>query len=774
MKVTIDNQEIYVKEGITILDAAQEHNIYIPHLCSHLELSPYGGCRLCIIEVEGMKGYPTACTTKVEDKMVIRTHTKTLQQMRREILQLILSEHPSACLICDEQEECSSFQQTIRKVGATTGCRWCPKDGDCELQKVVDYLEIDKITFPVYYRQLPIENHEPFYDRDYNLCIYCARCVRICEEHRKSSVISLRQRGRFSTIGPAFNMSHIDAGCEFCGACVSVCPTGALSEKGRKWGGIPDSYNASICPLCDLNCDIQVLIKKGKVIGTLPPGDPHQSGGELCVKGRFCLTHIINSPDRLKEPEYRFDEGIGIVSWDEAVKQAGKMLKDVNGKRVAVYLSPNLTLEEILAAKLFFKDIINTSNITSSILNSNLISYISLSEESISLKEIEKSDCIISVFLNGNYNYAPLTLSIKQKAEKGTPYFQIGWIKDTTSRYAYQQIIPFPGREKTFFNKIAQSIENADNSSPEIKELVKKIKISSNPIFILGPDIMGLTEADGILKIIKKIITLTGSKIFLTNPYSNLIGLLSLIDTKSNEEINELISQKKIDLLYIIGDNPFQKRPPVNSIICQSPFPAPDYLNADLALPSAMWGEISGSFADIKGNIKKFKAVTNPPGKAIQNNEIFDRINKEIGKKDIKFTYKGISKLIPKKLEMRFPFVKRKPLKIKASPPNTSFPLLLIQEKNPHIFYNISLSKNIRDMREIVTEGAIIMNPTDALKMKIQDGDSIFVKSDIYEKIYPVILRKIIPQNFLLLITSSRTFDFNPNPCPVHIRRNNV
>ena len=774
MKVTIDNQEIYVKQGITILDAAQEHNIYIPHLCSHQELSPYGGCRLCIIEVEGMKGYPTACTTKVEDKMVIRTHTKTLQQMRREILQLILSEHPSACLICDEQEECSNFQQTIRKVGATTGCRWCPKDGDCELQKVADYLEIDKITFPVYYRQLPIENHEPFYDRDYNLCIYCARCVRICEEHRKSSVISLRQRGRFSTIGPAFNMSHVDAGCEFCGACVSVCPTGALSEKGRKWGGIPDSYNASICPLCDLNCDIQVLIKKGKVIGTLPPGDPHQSGGELCVKGRFCLTYIINSPDRLKEPEYRFNEGIGIVSWDEAVKQAGKMLKDINGKRVAVYLSPNLTLEEISAAKLFFKDIINTPNITSSILNSNLISYISLSKESISLKEIEKSDCIISLFLNGNYNYAPLTLLIKQKAEKGTPYFQIGWIKDTTSRYACQQIIPFSGREKTFFNKIAQSIENADTSSPEIKELVKKIKTSSNPIFILGPDIMELTEADEILKIIKKIITLTGSKIFLTNPYSNLMGLLSLIDTKSNEEINELISQRKIDLLYIIGDNPFQKRPPVDLVIFQSCFPAPDKLNADLILPSAMWGEMSGSFANIKGNIKKFKAVTNPPGKAIQNNEIFDRINKEIGKKDIKFTYKGISKLIPKKLEMRLPFIKRKPVKAKVSPLNTSFPLLLIQEKNPHIFYNISLSNNIRDMREIVTEDAIIMNPTDALKMEIQNGDSIFVKSDIYEKIYPVIVRKIIPQNFLLLITSSRTFDFNSNPCPVHIRRNNV
>ena len=148
MKLTIDNQEVEVKEGMTVLEAAEEHNIYIPHLCSHPELTPYGGCRLCIVEVEKMRGYPTACTTMVVEGMVIRTQTKTLQEMRKEILQLTLSEHPAACLICDEAEECSDYQGTIRKVGITTGCRWCPKDKDCELQKVVEHLEIDEITFP--------------------------------------------------------------------------------------------------------------------------------------------------------------------------------------------------------------------------------------------------------------------------------------------------------------------------------------------------------------------------------------------------------------------------------------------------------------------------------------------------------------------------------------------------------------------------------------------------------------------------------------------------
>ncbi|MGC9367368.1 MAG: 2Fe-2S iron-sulfur cluster-binding protein [bacterium] len=215
MNITIDQQEIDVPDNITILEAAQLNDIYIPNLCYHPQLTPYGGCRLCIVEVEGLRGYPTACTTKVKEGMKIKTKSKTLNDMRKEILQLILSDHPSGCLLCDEQEECSSSQVTIRKVGATTGCRWCPNDQDCELQKIVEYLEIKQIIFPVYYQGFPVETEDPFFDRDYNLCIYCGRCVRICQEHRMSEVITMNQRGKLTTIGPPYDLTHIEEGCEF-------------------------------------------------------------------------------------------------------------------------------------------------------------------------------------------------------------------------------------------------------------------------------------------------------------------------------------------------------------------------------------------------------------------------------------------------------------------------------------------------------------------------------------------------------------------------------
>ena len=149
MKLTIDNLVLEVPAGTTVLAAAKAHNIYIPAICYHPEITPYGGCRLCMVEIEGQRGYPTACTTKAEEGMVVRTQSKKLQEMRRDMMQLILSEHPASCLICDEKKDCNEYMTTIRKVGMTTGCRWCPKDKDCELQKVVEYLEIDESTFPV-------------------------------------------------------------------------------------------------------------------------------------------------------------------------------------------------------------------------------------------------------------------------------------------------------------------------------------------------------------------------------------------------------------------------------------------------------------------------------------------------------------------------------------------------------------------------------------------------------------------------------------------------
>ncbi|MGD9393432.1 MAG: 2Fe-2S iron-sulfur cluster-binding protein, partial [Dehalococcoidia bacterium] len=140
IKLTIDGQEVKAKSGMTVLEAAEAAGIYIPTLCADPDLKPYGGCRLCIVEIEKMRGFPTACTTPATEGMVVRTNTEAVNEVRRTVVELLLSDHPSECLICHRRERCGPYDICLRNVAVTERCVTCAKNGNCELQDIVDYL----------------------------------------------------------------------------------------------------------------------------------------------------------------------------------------------------------------------------------------------------------------------------------------------------------------------------------------------------------------------------------------------------------------------------------------------------------------------------------------------------------------------------------------------------------------------------------------------------------------------------------------------------------
>lgn len=364
INLKINKKFVKVKKGMTLLEAAESVGVYIPTLCSHSVLLPYGGCRLCIVEIEGQEGFPTACTTPVEEGMVVHIDTKPIQELRRRILELILSEHPYTCLVCDRKERCQDYQGTIRKAGVTTGCEFCPKNGECELQEVAEHIGIKEVNFPVDYKAVPVEKDDPFFERDYNLCILCGRCVRICQELRGIGAIAFTYRGSKALVGTAFGRPLLESGCEFCGACIDVCPSGALSEKINKWEGPAERSVETICPYCGVGCKILLNVKENRVIGAIPSPEGKINQGQACVRGRFCIPEIVHSPNRLKTPLIRKNGNLVEVNWDEALDTIAENLSRYKAKQFAFIASSQCTNEDSYIFQKFTRIVMGSNNIT--------------------------------------------------------------------------------------------------------------------------------------------------------------------------------------------------------------------------------------------------------------------------------------------------------------------------------------------------------------------------------------------------------------------------
>jgi NADH dehydrogenase/NADH:ubiquinone oxidoreductase subunit G len=343
VELTINNKTVIARAGESVLQCALRHNINIPHLCTHPSLPAFGACRMCVVEIDGMRGFPASCATPALEGMVVRTDTVALNDLRRGILELILLEHPSACLVCDKQELCERFRPDASKAGRTTGCHTCNNKEVCEVRDLSEELHLTALPVPPVYRNLPLERSDPFIDRDLNLCILCGRCVRICKAHHGQSTIDFVGRGSNTRIGAAFGRGLTEAGCRFCGSCIDVCPTGSLADRYGKWFGAPTRFVATTCTLCDAACAVTVhsnahkraVMARG--INTRTP---------ICVLGRFAIPEFLNGSTRLTAPQVRVGERMRDMPWPQALAQAAERLKPFVGNGFALVCDTSSTLED--------------------------------------------------------------------------------------------------------------------------------------------------------------------------------------------------------------------------------------------------------------------------------------------------------------------------------------------------------------------------------------------------------------------------------------------
>ncbi len=338
-KITIDNKTIEVADTATILQAAKLHKIPIPTLCHHPKLTPFGGCRLCIVEVKGMPKPVTSCTTVVSNGMEVTTSSPYLQELRKTVLELILSDHPNDCMICE-------------------------KAGDCTLQNLAYDYGIRENRFQGERRTYAKRDNNPFIERDLEKCILCGRCVKVCDEIQGVEAIDFGYRGFNSKICTSYEE---DLDCEFCGQCVSVCPTGALtgklwSRKGRK------DHQAevdTICTYCGTGCTITAHVRDNEIL-KITSKEQTLNEGWLCVKGRFGYR-FVNSPERLTHPLIKKNGEFEKASWPEALDHAAKRLAEIKAAHGADAIgglsSARCTNEENYAFQKLIRAGIGTNNV---------------------------------------------------------------------------------------------------------------------------------------------------------------------------------------------------------------------------------------------------------------------------------------------------------------------------------------------------------------------------------------------------------------------------
>ncbi|AIV58850.1 formate dehydrogenase subunit alpha [Burkholderia pseudomallei] len=310
----IDGRAITVPAGTSVMRAAIEAGINVPKLCATDSLEPFGSCRLCLVEIEGRRGYPASCTTPVEAGMKVRTQSDRLQALRRNVMELYISDHPLDCLTC-------------------------AANGDCELQDMAGAVGLREVRYG-----FDGKNHlsdakdesNPYFSYDPSKCIVCNRCVRACEETQGTFALTIASRGFESRVAASAGEAFMDSECVSCGACVAACPTATLIEKSVARLGQPEHEIVTTCAYCGVGCALKAEMKGEQVVRMTPHKNGLANEGHACVKGRFAWGYATHK-DRITKPMIRekITDAWREVSWDEAIGYAAarfRRIQDEHGR----------------------------------------------------------------------------------------------------------------------------------------------------------------------------------------------------------------------------------------------------------------------------------------------------------------------------------------------------------------------------------------------------------------------------------------------------------
>ncbi|MBI3899331.1 MAG: formate dehydrogenase subunit alpha [Gammaproteobacteria bacterium] len=404
----IDGMSISVPAGTSLMRAAVEAGVNVPKLCATDSLESFGSCRLCLVEVEGRKGYPASCTTLAEPGMKVKTQSDKLAQVRRGVMELYISDHPLDCLTCSANGNCE-----LQDMAGVVGLREVRYGYDGE-----NHLKSEK------------DNSNPYFSFDPSKCIVCSRCVRACEETQGTFALTIDGRGFASVVSPGQNQDFMDSECVSCGACIQACPTATLMEKTVIEKGQADHAVVTTCAYCGVGCSFRAEMKGAEVVRMVPHKDGHANHGHSCVKGRFAWGYATHK-DRITKPMIRskISEPWREVSWDEAINYAASEFKRIQGKygkdSIGGITSSRCTNEEVYLVQKLIRAAFGNNNVDTcarvchSPTGYGLKTTLGESAGTQTFDSVEKADVIVVIGANPAAAHPVFASQMKRRLREG-------------------------------------------------------------------------------------------------------------------------------------------------------------------------------------------------------------------------------------------------------------------------------------------------------------------------------------------------------------------
>jgi len=661
VNLTIDGTQVAVPKSFTIYQAAEQAGIKIPVLCYAKKLLPFGACRVCLVEVEQMKGrLIPSCTTPVTEGMVVTTSSEEILKVRKTVMEFLLVNHVVDCPVCD-------------------------KGGECELQDLTYDMEVVVNRFQGEKFDLPTDEANPFIERNMNRCVLCGRCVRVCDEIVAFGSYSFIERGFETKIATAFDRG-LD--CEFCGQCVSMCPVGALLPRPFKFKARPWQLQEvdTVCGYCGNGCTVTLGVKDNQV-QTIRFNDKNGvNDGNLCIRGRFGYSYV-NDAKRLTQPLVRKDGELVEATWDEALAAVAAGLKSSKG--TGILAGARLTNEEFFQLKTL-AGVVGTANIDHSGgecykgLTEGVQRVLGISASTGTFPQVEDADAILSIRSDFYETHPVFGMVVNQAVKRAGAKLLV--VTDKNGKFTKlpgaETLLGRPGLEVNLLNAMCQSLLESGLAKTEgvggvdelklaladytpakvaeqtgvpaeaISAAAKTLAEANKGVILLGYGLpytansreLGIAAAN--LALLSGLTEQDQAGLYLCGEKSNSqgaidLGVLPRQGGLGAQAMLDAAAKGELGTLYIVGEDPMTSYPDAEKVeaalkgasfvVAQDLFLSPTAQAADVVLPAVSFAEKEGTFTNAERRIQRVRAGIKSPGEAKSDFAIFAALLKTLG-----------------------------------------------------------------------------------------------------------------------------------------------